>query len=508
MENEELQQSLVDGRSWFIKCCRLPEGSNVFPRRTLLLLTWTAVMNSFGYYPLLLFMKLTYRIAPTTFMVMSILQSCIFIMYPIADVLAEVHWSRYKLMVFGTVVSVVGVLIGGPAIAALIQSCFGNFFIDKGCHFKHSFVLIASFGLILYYVGLCLFQSNAIQFGIDQLQSTSDEKVSLFTSWYLWVTYTSQYTCLPIIYLFITNGSSYIAGSFLLIPICLLFICCREYRKHLISEPGGRTNPVKLIWSRTRCCRRSKNHGDVSPHNQTKNRGFKDVEEDVTIFYRILFILLSMFGYFLVQSVSLPASVLYDFDDDWLIGTQHKFLFLVEFVYSVPILLIPLYMMILRKYPSTHISKIYILKKMGAGLLVAVISLTVTTILSAEFNAAYTLGRSLQIHISIFVLISSLLRGVSLVLVFLSALQFILLEAPHTMQGLLIALWYSFQAIPTLLQLTSSYRYFTRYYSFWYYSVKTLLSLISLSLFILVYHRRKRYLRANYINSIINGYHK
>ena len=51
-------------------------------------------------------------------------------------------------------------------------------------------------------------------------------------------------------------------------------------------------------------------------------------------------------------------------------------------------------------------------------------------------------GNSLN-YISSFIILSQFLNGLSLILVFLSALEFILAQGPRSMQGLLIGLWYA-----------------------------------------------------------------
>ena len=75
------------------------------------------------------------------------------------------------------------------------------------------------------------------------------------------------------------------------------------------------------------------------------------------------------------------------------------------------------------------------------------------------------------------------------VLVFLSALEFILAQAPRTMQGFLIGLWYAMQSVSlwiTIFDIISCVSI-----QWQYYAVKCLLVLLSLFLFVLVARKYK-----------------
>ena len=75
------------------------------------------------------------------------------------------------------------------------------------------------------------------------------------------------------------------------------------------------------------------------------------------------------------------------------------------------------------------------------------------------------------------------------ILVYLSSLEFIVAQAPRTMQGFLIGLWYAMQGVNSCIT-TAGYISCTAF--FWqYYASKSLLALLSLFTFILVARRYK-----------------
>ena len=70
----------------------------------------------------------------------------------------------------------------------------------------------------------------------------------------------------------------------------------------------------------------------------------------------------------------------------------------------------------------------------------------------------------------------------------LTALEFILAQAPLSMQGLLIGLWYAYQSLEVPVRLVSVLTIQDVHCHYWPYIVKTVLAVISLLLFLLVSH--------------------
>ena len=137
-------------------------------------------------------------------------------------------------MITGTILSLIGIAIAIPTATLLLYE-------EEDCHIKqcsvdYSLLVPACVGLVMYQFGLGLFEANAIQFGTDQLQFASNDKLSVFVNWYFWSLYTTN-----IIYPFIPfRGISVaILGVFSCISISIMLFCCCGCHSHFTTEPVG-----------------------------------------------------------------------------------------------------------------------------------------------------------------------------------------------------------------------------------------------------------------------------
>ena len=100
----------------------------------------------------------------------------------------------------------------------------------------------------------------------------------------------------------------------------------------------------------------------------------------------------------------------------------------------------------------------------------------------------------------ILLLIPYLLQGLSFLLVFMTALEFICAQAPLRLKGLLIGIWYALLAINYLLIESSELYTITRINWVIFNSVKTFLILISLIVYMFVAKRYRYRLRDEVVN--------
>ena len=193
MEGEE-NQSLLDkreeSRDCCIRYCRSYCVGCVCSKGILLLLTWSVLIHSFGYY--LYFQILS--IFPSflnLFIAVSVVQAVVYLLYLVAGLMGEVCLSRYKLMIAGTILALIGIVINVPtATVEFLKS--GGCGITTKCSVDYSLLVPPCVGLVIYQFGLGLFEANAIQFGTDQLQFASNEKLSVFVNWYFWSLYSTN----------------------------------------------------------------------------------------------------------------------------------------------------------------------------------------------------------------------------------------------------------------------------------------------------------------------------
>ena len=172
--------------------------------------------------------------------------------------------------------------------------------------------------------------------------------------------------------------------------------------------------------------------------------------------------------------------------------------------YILPVLLIPVHMLIIRPYFNRYTYRISILKKMGVGILLVVMSLGLMTAVDVhvslyKFSKIYSdtdYNDSPHKYIPPVIIISQILNGLSLILISLSAVEFILAQGPRSMQGLLIGLWYAYQSFSVLLQILSQHLHWYEDFHYWLNVLKTSLAVVSLIVFIIIsrwykYHQRE-----------------
>ena len=140
---------------------------------------------------------------------------------------------------------------------------------------------------------------------------------------------------------------------------------------------------------------------------------------------------------------------------------------------------------------------------MGAGLILVVMSLGLMTavdvslhnfIESVNFSSYENISNYYKFnesgsppnYIPAVIIVSQFLNGLSLILVFLSALEFILAQGPRSMQGLLIGLWYAYQSIYVLLQIPALFLQSYQHFDYWLTILKTCLAVLSFIVFIIV----------------------
>ena len=109
--------------------------------------------------------------------------------------MGEVCLSRYKLMIAGTILALIGIFIAVPTLTMAVINK-ENDYLGETCKknecMDYPLLVPACVGLVIYQFGLGLFEANAIQFGTDQLQFASNDKLSVFVNWYFWSLYTTN----------------------------------------------------------------------------------------------------------------------------------------------------------------------------------------------------------------------------------------------------------------------------------------------------------------------------
>ena len=114
-------------------------------------------------------------------------QGLLYLIYPLLGYLADVRLTRYRTVKLGLVFLVIGLILGILYSVGYIVATVENSHSFEHSHlFKHSLLtdLLLFIGLLCMVVGLGLFQSNIIQFGLDQLLEAPTPKLIAFIHCY------------------------------------------------------------------------------------------------------------------------------------------------------------------------------------------------------------------------------------------------------------------------------------------------------------------------------------
>ena len=465
------------------------------------------------------------------------------LLYPLAGLLAETVLTRFKVMLIATVVGMAGLMLALVSIVADAVQFEVN---DdrttvKGWKnlLKPSFVVPSLIGVTIHYLGLGMFEANAIQFGVDQLQFANNEELSKFIHWYFWTIFI--FHCM-LISLSLFLGKIWVAVFLLLVIAIICFVAivlliCFQH-KHLVKEPVGK-NPVLLILRVLNYARQHKKpawrsaftygEGLYSRLDLGKERygGPFSTEqvEDVKSFGRIFIVLLSLFGLMTTDGVLTLASDIFSnyyltpayslksaFEYQYAIGHTT---FTKTYFFLVLIIGLPIYLC-LRPFAYQHVNSI--LKRIGIGLFMIVMALVLTVVYNAMMYIGYAHHNILCFsnetifgHLpdtydfegyQIFLLIAAqVFNGLGYLLVFLPALEFILAQAPRSMQGLLIGLWYAYQSVGVIIRLVSVLTLKETHCHYWTTTVKTVFAILSLLAF-LVAARLYKYCERDELSNI------
>ena len=459
------------------------------------MLCWSMLLHGFGLYNSLQIVLLSndYEILFDISTAAAVIQALSLLFYPIAGLLAETCCKRVKVMLTGNVLMVLGIVVYSPFLVVLNEIFSKSGEQSKGLLAAYIILLFLTFVMLQF--GLAVFEANAIQFGTDQLQFSPSEELSKFVHWYYW-------SVIILSYLFgllsvLQDPSNvqleyvpYINLALLLVALVLVAICWHQ--KVITIEPLTRKNPLSLIIAVIKFAKKHKTplfrsaftYGEVPERlDMAKQRyggPFTTEEvENVKSFWRILLTLLPLFGYQLINQ-RFVANIMYSslptMDNLFDNTTLNKYFASYYLLGNpqngsiVPVLAIPIYELLFRS--CTNKFRFSMLKRMGIGILTSLLTLTCAAAIKylakmeaeqAHVNCSdfifdlYNFTEPSQIPLVVYLVpVSVILTGISHVLVFMTALEFILAQAPRSMQGLLIGFWYAYQSLGILAGAVSS----------------------------------------------------
>ena len=490
-------------------------------------------------------------------------QSLVYLLYPLLGWLADVYFTRYKFILYSFITMILATLLMILVAALLLE------FIDD-----RQLFIFGGFSVAVGLIGIGLFESTAIQFGMDQMLEASSDELSTLIHWYYWSCIvgkllsvicstgvlfhygecvlkldlqnaTDLYNDLHPSYFTITFTFFTIMVGIQLVCACVGLFLLIGSRKHFNIDRTGE-HPLKLIYRVLRYTWKHKvpEHRsaftyweeDIPPRIDLGKRKYggpfttEEVEDTKTFFSIVLLLLtlvgfhLSAHGYSIVSQLmreQCPSKMALVILGDPMLLT-----------FFTVLLGVPLHQLIKHWYKGIFPN---MLKRMGLGLLCCFLKSVVEIIIQVTMtrgkeckhfdknirDSCYFLAIELDIDNTcttisnatdnmfycdqndtpfILLLIPNLLQGLSFLLVFMTALEFICAQAPLRLKGLLIGIWYALLAINYLLIESSELYTITNTSWLSLHSVKAFLILCSLIVYVCFARRYQYRLRDEVVN--------
>ena len=405
------------------------------------------------------------------------------IFYPLSGLLADLKYGRYKTVTFSQIQITLAFLLLSIAGVIILTS--------KNLESKYYIIVCAS--AILMLLGFSGFQSNAVQFGLDQLLEAPSKHLSLFLWWYVWTGNIGEIiarvvgsisVCKPHLIKYV--GMLIIIFT-ALSSVLLLFGCCKQ---HWFYHESKTYNPYGLIYRVLKFVAKTKNPlqrsaltycDDIIPSRMDfakhKYGGpyTTEVVEDVKTFLRILlmlFLVSPVFYYtipglnaFPIYALHLGRNISADLSpycySDWIILQSGNLAYMVSFIF------IPLYIVLLQSCIQKWLS--LILHRLILGILVMVLFMWIMTTLYAaalgyasyfhfnssclftsEYRHSKEFSQTLEFPTSSLIL-PNIFAGIGLPIINVAILEFISAQSPHTMKGLLLGVFYTIRGFFVLL---------------------------------------------------------
>ena len=403
-------------------------------------------------------------------------------LYPISGLLADVRYGRYTMIKSSLTSIAIGLTFTIGMLISLVSI--------KGIPPNTVKIVQAVIGVIVFMiliVGFSGFQSNAVQFGLDQLLDASSEELSLFLHWFVWTGQIGKliphlllaWLCCSIVSQEIDSYIGLVVGAFFI--VCLIFTL---RKRRWFNCENVVSNPYRNVY---RVLKFTAKHGkplghrsaltysdDVKPSRidfaKQKYGGIftTEVVEDVKTFLQILLMLLAItptflsqvstsylfpiYGLHLGKNVSVNDKCTYE----WMLFESGNLSSVISVV-AIPLYIIIVYPHIKRWVPR-------IIYRMGIGITLKVAC--VITMFIIQVVANYTASneykclflaeyRNNKHHYSTqtlefptqVLIILNILNGIASPLIDITVLEFISAQGPHTMKGLLLGVFYAFRGL-------------------------------------------------------------
>ncbi len=482
--------------SWLSKSKKIPRSKAAFMIliwNVIVSMTYAAVIVGAMAIPLILLKMAPYVVV--NYIVIGVYAGIALLQilfYPLGGLLADVFYGRHKIMLgsffhigsgylFLVVLGMIWLTSHNAKEIVIVTACIGT--------------LVA----LLLITGFTGFQANAVQFGLDQLLEASSEELSVFLHWYVWTddvgTLLSHLIGAIIVCNFpLRNAVKYFPLPTFLISGVLIFISCYKYT-WFRSEPHTR-NPygtifkvLKFAVKHDKPLRRSAMTfcDDERPTRldfakQRFGGPFTTEEvEDVKTFLRILVMLLAIGPIFYLHVAIIYLFPMYGMHigPDKAISIKHscQYTWVIlrsgNLTYIISTIALPTYILFFHRYVSKWLPRILFRLRIGMILMVfAALSMLaievgghlyashhhttkdISCFFISEYrrNSNFSFSQTLELH-PIVLAAPCFFSGIAAPLIYISILEFISAQSPHTMKGLLMGVFYAVRGFFILLGL-------------------------------------------------------
>ena len=372
----------------------------------------------------------------------------LFVLLPVTGWVAESWLGRYRAIVVGLVLSSVTVLI--------LQTAFVMLKFDWTP--IPVFVLIVV-GLSIGTIGIGSFYSIMLPFTLDQMVGESAEELSAAVQWYCWGYNTATLLqevleCIPI-----PNQLQYLdifPVIFLTLgTLCLSAVLIMDCLYHKWLDTNNKTgNPIKLIFQVLNYARKNKcprlrsaltyideEHPSRLDFGKHKFGGpFTEEEvEDVKTIFRLIPVLLSGFGVAFLCELGFSQFPAVKHTIKCVSSIKHSTIVICMTIF----VLIPVYRFIV--YPLAHKHIPSLLKMIGAGLTLCLVSTVINTGVTgvehfSEQSRNITMPDTPQLVSLYWILPIKLLNGIGVVVTLLSSFELTMAQTPNRMRGIMMGL--------------------------------------------------------------------
>ena len=394
-------------------------------------------------------------------------------LFPVAGFLADIRYSRYKVIkVSMWLIWMTVVIQSGVAIVFYTRGMCAN---NEGSLCKG----VAIFLQVLLTLGQAGFLSNIIQFSMDQFQEAPTAEITSFIVWYMWTG--SFGIALAAIHNSCLCGIYKLVATLFFPMIFSLALCLDSFVSHwLVRDPVSHQNPYKMFFGVLRYAVKNKYPRLRSAFTYWEDKPYSRIDlakdkyggpftteqvEDVKIVLRILAMLtIACFGACLSNTLggSYDAKVFHQLaGKDASTSSQYcsieavqscvhllavKYSRLFAFFFFVPVHELVIYPLI-----RNYVAQMNSVAKFILGLLLLVLHYIALMIIEAvgftdfpnKGKTCFLNKNNNQLLLNIkWYCVPELLRGISLLYIVWGCIEFICSQAPHNMKGLIFGLGY------------------------------------------------------------------